>query len=520
MIGYVIILILVVAFFYAIYSKMVEKEKTEEKTKAKHGEIKGYHSNGKLHYISNWKNGIQHGPIESYDVQGNLIKKSNLVNGEYQGEQIEYYPSGAIKIKRIYKNDEIVEEEEYDLLGNLKDKLDDENPEHITQMYLLRDKLNASKSETEFNSTKQELINLIKDNSPKDPSGNHVSIAFVKDGGDMLDGIILSDIKALEFKKMTSKEPNEHELNKLGELLEKLTSDDLNPWYEIVKARSTAQAPLDGLMGIKMSDYNYWGNAHAQEYLQRMGSNIPEDDPIRLDVDDLKERKDAFNQIAITLKAAMDKAKELNIDLNEMLINDYHTAMSSSQGATLAIKTYKKNNPSDKELHKASEELSVDPTGLDNLENILQSILEGHNEIVNESNDVDGPAMKEAFEFFMSLELKNVSAYEEFGKGQYYNGIKLAKEAHLGDPDNSDYCDTIAEGYFLLKQYETALEYSNKSILLDEKNKSEKDTHFFMRAKIHLAMENINLAKKDFEKVLEIDPNHEEATKYLNQINK
>lgn len=208
MIGYVIILILVVAFFYAIYSKTVEKEKTEKKTKAKHGEIKGYHSNGKLHYISNWNNGIQHGPIKSYDEKGNLIKKSNLVNGEYQGEQIEYYPSGAIKIKRIYKNDEIVEEQEYDLLGNLKEKLDEENPTHITQMYLLRDKLNASKDEAEFNSIKQELINLIKDHSPKDSSGKHVSIAFIKEGGDMLDGIILSDIEALEFKKKTSKEPS------------------------------------------------------------------------------------------------------------------------------------------------------------------------------------------------------------------------------------------------------------------------------------------------------------------------
>ena len=72
----------------------------------------------------------------------------------------------------------------------------------------------------------------------------------------------------------------------------------------------------------------------------------------------------------------------------------------------------------------------------------------------------------------------------------------------------------------MLKQYETALEYSNKVILLDKQNEREKDTHFFMRAKIHLAMENINLAKKDFEKVLEIDSNHEEAIKYLNQINK
>ena len=75
MIGYVIILILVVAFFYAIYSKMLEKEKTEEKNKTKHGEIKGYHSNGKLHYRSNWNNGVQHGPIESYDEQVSIVRE-------------------------------------------------------------------------------------------------------------------------------------------------------------------------------------------------------------------------------------------------------------------------------------------------------------------------------------------------------------------------------------------------------------------------------------------------------------
>lgn len=404
--------------------------------------------------------------------------------------------------------------------GEIKEKIDNENPAHITKMYLLRDKLNESKSETEFNSIKQKLIHLIKIHSPKNRLGNHVSIAFIKDGGDMLDGIILSDIEALEFKKMTSKEPSEHELNELQKLLEKLTSDDLNPWFEIVKARSSAQAPLDGLMGIKMSDYNYWGKAHAEEYLQRMGSNISEDDPRRLEIDDLKERKDAFNKIAITLKAAMDKAKELNIDLNEMLINDYHTAISSSKGAALAMITYKKNNQTDIELHKPSEELSVDPEQSVNSENLWEKVLENMIKTVDESNDGNGADAIEAFKLFMLDEQKNDLAYEEYEKGRYDNGIKLAKEAHLSSPGNSYYCDTIAEGYFFLKQNETALEYSNKAILLDEKNKSEKDTHFFMRAKIHLAMENINLAKKDFEKVLEIDSNHEEAIKYLNQINK
>jgi len=71
----------------------------------------------------------------------------------------------------------------------------------VDKMYLLRDKLNVSKDEAEFNSIKQELINLIKDYSPKDPSGKHVSIAFIKEGGDPFEGIILSDIKKRVYKK-------------------------------------------------------------------------------------------------------------------------------------------------------------------------------------------------------------------------------------------------------------------------------------------------------------------------------
>jgi len=56
------------------------------------------------------------------------------------------------------------------------------------------------------------------------------------------------------------------------------------------------------------------------------------------------------------------------------------------------------------------------------------------------------------------------------------------------------------------------------SLLVDDNDPVE--DHYFTRAKIHLALENINLAKKDLKKVLEIEPNHEEAIYYLNQINK
>ena len=112
------------------------------------------------------------------------------------------------------KNDEATVKEKKDQKIDLK-KINNDyantnklSNSHIEKMYLLRDKLNVSKDEAEFNSIKLKLINLIKDHSPKDSSGKHVSIAFIKEGGDMLDGIILSDIEELKFNKKTSKEPS------------------------------------------------------------------------------------------------------------------------------------------------------------------------------------------------------------------------------------------------------------------------------------------------------------------------
>jgi len=458
MIGYVIILIIVVAFFYAIYSKMVEKEKTEEKTKAKHGEIKGYHSNGKLHYISNWKNGIQHGPIESYDVQGNLIKKSNLVNGEYQGEQIEYYPSGAIKTKRIYKNDEIVEEQEYDLLGNLKDKLDDENPDHITQMYLLRDKLNASKDEAEFNSIKQELINLIKDNSPKDSSGKHVSIAFIKEGGDMLDGIIMSDIEALEFKKKTSKEPSFNV---------SLTKESFYKMKESINSEFIENHQND------LDTVSIWIDSY------KVNSEIPLAELIFLKV-----------QLSLVLKKDM---MMIIGDLNELMLN--HETFKPNEGE-LGASLYE--TLSERNDAETTKEIDVE---------------EEHN-IVNLI--IDDPELKS--ELYEKAKDLNLKAYEKYESGDYLEGIEIAKLV-CSVFDASVPLDTLAEGYYLAKQYAKALETSDLAIKKDEDDNDPVEDHYFTRAKIHLALENINLAKKDFEKVLEIDSNHEEATKYLNQIN-
>ena len=85
----------------------------------KNGEEKFFHDDGSIKNICYWENGVQQGPAYTYDKQGNLIKKSNLVNGGYHGEQIEFYPSGNTKIRRIWVDNFKSEEYEYTLDGDL-----------------------------------------------------------------------------------------------------------------------------------------------------------------------------------------------------------------------------------------------------------------------------------------------------------------------------------------------------------------------------------------------------------------
>ena len=66
MIGYIIIIIIVFTFVSALYTFW----SIIKKNIVKNGEIKGYHSNGKLQFITNWNNGVQHGSVRSYDEQG------------------------------------------------------------------------------------------------------------------------------------------------------------------------------------------------------------------------------------------------------------------------------------------------------------------------------------------------------------------------------------------------------------------------------------------------------------------
>ena len=148
---------------------------------------------------------------------------------------------------------------------------------------------------------------------------------------------------------------------------------------------------------------------------------------------------------------------------------------------------------------------------------ITDSLLKALAEFNTEKLINSDPGLKEMSERWDKADDLNVQAYDNYKSGNYIEGIELAQTAY-SLVEKSYILDTLAEGYYSLKQYQKALETADLAIKKDELAGENIEDHYFTRAKIHLAVENINLARKDFEKVLEIDPDHEEAKVALNKI--
>jgi len=150
-------------------------------------------------------------------------------------------------------------------------------------------------------------------------------------------------------------------------------------------------------------------------------------------------------------------------------------------------------------------------------EQITDKLLKALKELNTEKLVNVDPGLKEMSERWDKADNLNIQAYDNYKSGNYREGIELAKSAY-SLVEKSYILDTLAEGYYSLEQYQKALEAADLAIKKDVLAGENIEDHYFTRAKIHLAMEKINLAKKDFEKVLGIDPDHEEAKVALNKI--
>ena len=92
--------------------------------------------------------------------------------------------------------------------------------------------------------------------------------------------------------------------------------------------------------------------------------------------------------------------------------------------------------------------------------------------------------------------------------GAYSEALKDAKKS-IDILSMSNNNDTIALIYFHLENYSEAIKYADISINLDQ-NKSD---HYVTRAKIYLKLKQLDLAKTDVKKAIELDEENDEAIK-------
>ena len=102
--------------------------------------------------------------------------------------------------------------------------------------------------------------------------------------------------------------------------------------------------------------------------------------------------------------------------------------------------------------------------------------------------------------------------------GDYQEGIDSVKIAIELIPDDSNFFDTLAVGYYYLGDYKLAIETSDKCIELGNINNFLNSEHYTNRAKINLKLNNKENAIKDLKIALELNPDFEEAIQLLESL--
>ena len=141
-----------------------------------------------------------------------------------------------------------------------------------------------------------------------------------------------SDNKVVVDAKIgtTKIEKYKHQINQFANEMKKMPD-----WYEIIQARGNGHAMFAESMNIKVNDYEYWANAHKEEYLLKFNDG-------NLDVDGIKLRIEKFRFIVAELEKVIKKAAELKFNITNEMHNDYCAARASLLGAEYTLKEINK----------------------------------------------------------------------------------------------------------------------------------------------------------------------------------
>tara|TARA_B100001175_G_C18994820_1_gene396084 strand:- start:23 stop:442 length:420 start_codon:yes stop_codon:yes gene_type:complete len=124
------------------------------------------------------------------------------------------------------------------------------------------------------------------------------------------------------------KKPLDEFKDTVGAFIEKMK--EVPDWHQVVVKRGNGHAMLAKTMGIKVDDYEYWANAHKDEYMMKYNEG-------NLDVEGIKLRIEKFRFIVDELEKVIKKAAELKLNITHEMHHDYCAATASVLGAELAL---------------------------------------------------------------------------------------------------------------------------------------------------------------------------------------
>jgi tetratricopeptide (TPR) repeat protein len=127
-------------------------------------------------------------------------------------------------------------------------------------------------------------------------------------------------------------------------------------------------------------------------------------------------------------------------------------------------------------------------------------------------------SMNKIYSIAEEANVLNDKAYEFYENEKYSEGVICVKKALDLIPNYPPYLDTLANGYLMLGEYNSAILASDLCIKIDLKNDSETSEHYMTRSKIYIELGKPNEAIEDLKKVLGFWRDDDEALELLQDL--
>lgn len=106
----------------------------------------------------------------------------------------------------------------------------------------------------------------------------------------------------------------------LEEFLQKMMS--VKDYFEIIQARGKGHAQMAEMLGVKVSDTDYWAKEHFEEYKSRLSES---NDPLA----EIELRLKNYSFIKKEMEVFINYAKELEMNLTQGFVDDYYATVAT-----------------------------------------------------------------------------------------------------------------------------------------------------------------------------------------------